>query len=231
MNYKDFNDFELLDNIYSLNEDANEILLYKYRPLIVNVAKKMIKYCSGGVDLNDLIQEGMLGLNEAINAFREDKDTNFGTYAKLCIERKMISIVKSTRTYKNKILNESVSLEDELELNHEKFLADNTSDPFSMISENEYEEKVLNDFTLKKILGDNSQNPENLIVDVESMKELLNVLDDELSDFEKQVFELKKNDFNYKEIADILDKDPKAIDNAIQRIKTKLKKVMSEIDE
>ena len=201
MNYKDFNDFELLDNIYSLNEDANEILLYKYRPLIVNVAKKMIKYCSGGVDLNDLIQEGMLGLNEAINAFREDKDTNFGTYAKLCIERKMISIVKSTRTYKNKILNESVSLEDELELNHEKFLADNTSDPFSMISENEYEEKVLNK------------------------------LDNELTDFEKQVFELKKNDFNYKEIADILDKDPKAIDNAIQRIKTKLKKVMSEIDE
>lgn len=201
MNYKDFNDFELLDNIYSLNEDANEILLYKYRPLIVNIAKKMIKYCSGGVDLNDLVQEGMLGLNEAINSFRDDKEANFGTYAKLCIERKMMSIVKSTRTYKNKILNESVSLEDEIELNHEKFLADNTNEPFEMISEHEYEKKVL-----KK-------------------------LDLELTDFEKQVFELKKNGFDYKEIADMLDKEAKAIDNAIQRIKIKLKKIISDTNE
>ena len=45
MNYKNFNDYELLDYIYSCNEDANEILLYKYRPLIVNIAKKMLKFC------------------------------------------------------------------------------------------------------------------------------------------------------------------------------------------
>ena len=76
MNYKNFNDYELLDYIYSCNEDANEILLYKYRPLIVSIAKKMLKYCNGGVDLNDLVQEGMLGLNDAINSFRDDKEFN-----------------------------------------------------------------------------------------------------------------------------------------------------------
>ena len=122
MNYKNFNDYELLEYIYSCNEDANEILLYKYRPLIVNVAKKMIKYCSGGVDLNDLIQEGMLGLNDAINSFREDKETNFGTYARLCIERRIYSLAKSTRAYKNKILSESFSIQDDEDFVIDRFL-------------------------------------------------------------------------------------------------------------
>ena len=196
MNYKDFNDYELLDHIHSCNEDANEIMIYKYRPLTVNLAKKLIKYCNGGIDLNDLIQEGLVGLNEAVNSFREDKETNFGTYAKLCIERRMYSLVKSTRTYKNKILNESISLEDEDENNIDRFLIDNSNNPSDMVEENDYQEKVLN------------------------------ALNNQLTDLEKQVFELKKNDFNYKEIAEILDKDPKVIDNTIQRIKAKLKKIM-----
>ena len=199
MNYKDFNDYELLDHIYSCDEDANEIMIYKYRPLTVNLAKKLIKYCNGGIDLNDLIQEGLVGLNEAINNFREDKETNFGTYVKLCIQRRMYSVVKSTRTYKNKILNESISLEDEEDTNIDRFLIDNSNNPSDMLEENAYQEEIL-----KK-------------------------LNEQLTDLERQVFELKKNYFNYKEIADILEKDPKVIDNTIQRIKTKLKKIMKEI--
>ena len=198
MNYKNFNDYELLDYIYSCNEDANEILLYKYRPLIVSIAKKMLKYCNGGVDLNDLVQEGMLGLNDAINSFRDDKETNFGTYARLCIERRIYSLAKSTRTYKNKILNESISIEDEDDLTIDRFLMDNSSNPDSMISENDFQ----NDIITK--------------------------LEGQLTDLEKRVLELKKNDFNYKEIADILEKEPKAIDNALQRIKAKLKNIMRE---
>ena len=199
MNYKDFNDYELLDHIYSCDEDANEIMIYKYRPLTINLAKKLIKYCNGGIDLNDLIQEGLVGLNEAINTFREDKETNFGTYARLCIERRMYSVVKSTRTYKNKILNESISLEYEDDVNIDRFLIDNSNNPSDMLEENAYQE------------------------------EILNKLNEQLTDMEKQVFELKKNYFNYKEIADILDKEPKVVDNTIQRIKTKLKKIMKEI--
>ena len=198
MNYKNFNDYELLDYIYSCNEDANEILLYKYRPLIVSIAKKMLKYCNGGVDLKDLVQEGMLGLNDAINSFRDDKETNFGTYARLCIERRIYSLAKSTRTYKNKILNESISIEDEDDFTIDRFLMDNSSNPDSMISENDFQ----NDIITK--------------------------LKSQLTDLEKRVLELKKNDFNYKEIADILEKEPKAIDNALQRIKNKLKNIMRE---
>lgn len=198
MNYRDFNDYELLDQVYSCNEDANEIIIYKYRPLIVNLATQYIKLCHGGVDLNDLIQEGMLGLNDAINTFREDKETNFGTYARLCIKRKIISLVKSTRTQKNMILNDSIPIEIDDEHSFDKFLMDNRLDPSSVIIESTHEQ------------------------------ELINKLNQQLTDFEKQVFELKLEGFSYKEISDILDKDTKSIDNAIQRIKNKLKKILTD---
>ena len=198
MNYKNFNDYELLNNIHSCCEDSNEILLYKYRPLIINVSKKLIKYCNGGVDINDLIQEGMLGLNEAINNYREDKEANFGTYARICIERKIFSLVRSTRTYKNKILNESLSLEDEEDLFIDRFLIDNEFNPDVMVEDKEYQ------------------------------KDILKKLDEQLTSYERQVFTLKQDYFDYKEIADILEKEPKAIDNALQRIKIKLKNIMKE---
>lgn len=199
MNYKNFNDYELLDQIYSCNEDANEIMLYKYRPLIVSIATKYIPLCQGGVDLNDLIQEGMLALNEAVNTFREDKETNFGTYARLCIKRKIISLVKSTKTQKNMFLNDSVSIEDDDNNLFDRFLMDNSLDPGSVIIENVYEQ------------------------------ELIEKLNEQLTDLEKQVFELKLDGFEYKEIADILEKDSKSIDNAIQRIKSKLKNIIEKL--
>ena len=195
MNYKEFNDYGLLDQIHSCGEDANEILLYKYSPLIVSLATKMIKYSAGGLDLNDLIQEGLLGLNEAINTYRDDKNANFGTYAKLCIQNRLISVIKSTKTNKNKILNESISIENEDE-NIGRFVIDNKNNPLT----NLYEDEEISSLTDKLL--------------------------QQLTDLEKEVFELKINDFNYREIADLLDKDPKSIDNAIQRIKTKLKNIL-----
>jgi len=200
MNYKNFNDYELLDQIYSCNEDANEIMLYKYRPLIVSIATKYIYLCQGGVDLNDLIQEGMLALNEAVNTFREDKETNFGTYARICIKRKIISLVKSTKTQKNMFLNDSISIEDDDNNLFDRFLMDNSLDPGSVIIENVYEQ------------------------------ELIEKLNEQLTDLEKQVFELKLDGFEYKEIADILEKDSKSIDNTIQRIKTKLKNIIEKLN-
>lgn len=196
MNYKNFNDYELLDQIYSCNEDANEILIYKYRPLIVNLAQKFIVHCNGGVDLNDLIQEGMLGLNEAINSFREDREANFGTYARLCIQRRIVSLVKSTKTQKNMILNESFSIEDEDINLFERFLSDNSLNPSAMVEDYDYEQHIFSK------------------------------LEEQLTDLEKQVFELKKDGFEYKEISEILEKEPKSIDNAIQRIKSKLKNII-----
>ncbi|MBE6149900.1 MAG: sigma-70 family RNA polymerase sigma factor [Firmicutes bacterium] len=199
MNYKEFNDYELLDQIHSCSEDANEILLYKYRPLIVSIAKKYIKYSHGGVDLNDLIQEGLLGLNDAINSFRDEKNANFGTYAKICVQRKIANLIKSTMSYKNKILNDYIPIDND------------------------------EDEPIDYFLADNSKNPINMVEDYDFQNRLLDNLNEKLSDIEKEVFELKLSGFSYKEIANLLEKDSKSIDNCIQRIKTKFKKVLEEI--
>ena len=202
MEYKDYNDYELLNYVSENNDEANEILYNKYLPLIQTKAKKMYKYCSNkGLEINDLIQEGMIALNHAIETFDDTKDTTFYTYAKTCIERRIISEVIATRRLKHKILNESVSLE----------------------IANEKGEEV----NIENLLGDNSYNPEQIIIDCEINKEFIEQIKAMLTDYEEQVFDLKINNFSYKEIAEILERSPKAVDNAIQRIRIKIREYLN----
>lgn len=200
MNYKDYNDFELLSYVSENNEEASEVLFEKYHPLINATANRLFCYCKNtGLEINDLTQEGMLGLNLAITSFDNDKEASFYTYAKKCIERKMISLVVGARRLKHKFLNESLSLE---------------------LSDEETKTYIV-----EKNLEDNSYNPEEILLNTESVEELIKEVSSTLTDFEVQVFELKLNGFEYKEIAEILDKDTKSIDNALQRIKSKIKKI------
>ena len=201
MQYREYNDYELLNYISENNEEANEILFEKYKPLIVNISNKLYKYCKNkGLELNDLIQEGMLGLNLALKIYDQNKDASFYTYARKCIERKIISLVVSTCRLKHKILNDSVSFE----------IKTNETDVFEMV------------------VGDNSYNPEDMMINYETETEIIEKAHNLLTDLEKQVFDLKISGFNYKEIAEILEKDPKTIDNAIQRLKQKMKKAISD---
>lgn len=195
MDYKDFNDYELLNYISEGNEDANNIIIKKYEPLINKIATKMIPYCkNNGLEKSDLIQEGMIGLNHAIEKYHEQKDVLFYTYAKKCIERKIISVVLGSNRNKNKILNESISYDDD---------------------EN----------SLLKIIKSEALSPEEELINIELEEDLLKKIKEVLTDFEDQVFSLLICGFKYKEIAEILDKDDKSIDNAIQRIKNKIKNV------
>ena len=196
MNYKDFNDFELLDYIYSNNEDASEIMLYKYRPLIVSIAQKYVKH-NKTLDLNDLVQEGMLALNDAVMSFNDEKDANFGTFAKICIERRISTFVKGINRNKHKILNESISYDIEDE-----------------------------DATFDKFLVDNSHEPLSLVTNQEWAKILIDKINNHLSNNEKEIFNLKLQGYNYNEIALKLNKTPKSIDNALQRIKNKVKSLL-----
>lgn len=201
MQYREYNDYELLNYISENNEEANEILFEKYKPLIVNISNKLYKYCKNkGLELNDLIQEGMLGFNLALKKYDQNKDASFYTYARKCIERKIISLVVSTCRLKHKILNDSVSFE----------IKTNETDVFEMV------------------VGDNSYNPEDMMINYETETEIIEKAHNLLTDLEKQVFDLKISGFNYKEIAEILEKDPKTIDNAIQRLKQKMKKAISD---
>lgn len=196
--YDKYNDYELLSYISECNEDATDILLKKYEPLIVSTAKKLLKGMENfGLDINDLVQEGRLGLLNASETFTESKDTLFYTYAKTCIERKMYDLVKSTRRAKHKILNESIPID---------------------VDDDKGEYKEL-DYLLK----DETENPEQLLLNEEGKKELQNIINSKLNDIEIQVLELKLKGFENKEISEILDCDYKKIDNTLQRIKQKLK--------
>ena len=196
MEYRDYNDNELISYIAEGNEDANNLLIEKYKPLITKMALKVLPYCtSNGLELSDLVQEGMIGLNHAIERYHERKDILFYTYARLCIKRKMLSVAACSNRTKNRILNESVSYDDD-------------------------ETKLI------KVLKDNNPSPEEVIIDLEYQRDLIDKIKLELTDFENQVFDLLISGFTHQEIADLLDKDKKSIENAIQRIKVKIKKVL-----
>lgn len=199
MNYKDFNDFELLDYIYGQNEDANEILLYKYRPLIVSIAKKY-QPKDGTFDLNDLVQEGMLALNSAITNYNDSKNANFGTFAKLCIERRIANYIRSFRRDKNKVLSEAISYDLEEDNSMDKFLADRSLEPLTVVT------------------------------NLEDDKLLVEQINKDLTKLEQEVFQLKLKGYDYKEIAKRLNKSPKAVDNTIQRIKVKIKNILDYFD-
>ena len=195
MDYKTLNDYELISYINDQNEEANNLLIKKYEPLISKIANKMIISCPNtGLDINDLIQEGRIGLNHAVSYFDSNKDITFYTYAKKCIERKMISVIVATKRLKYKVLNESLSYD-----------IDN------------------DDYNFENLLKDNSSNPENIIINSDSEALLIDKIKSHLTDFENEVFDLLIASFNYKEIAIMLDKNKKQVDNAIQRIKNKVK--------
>ena len=198
MNYKDFNDYELLNYVREGNEEANNIIIKKYEPLINKIALRMLSYCkNNGLDQNDLVQEGMIGLNHAIDRYQERENILFYTYAKKCIERKMLSVIISANRSKHKILNESISYDDE--------------------------ENLLN-----KLIKSNTPSPEEEVLNFEIEENLLNDIKKVLTNFEEEVFELLISGFTYKEIAKILDKDQKSIDNARERIKAKIRKLLNE---
>lgn len=195
--YNDLNDYEIISYISEKNEEANDIIFEKYKPLIIDRANKLFIYCKNcGAEVNDLIQEGMVGLSDAIKSFSEAKEVSFYTYASKCINHKIISYIVKSRRLKNKILNNSL------------FLELNLQDESNLYGKN---------------LADNSYNPEEILMNEESKKEILDIIDKYLTDIEKEVINLKINGFKYKEIADILGKDMKFIDNCIQKSKAKIR--------
>ncbi len=201
MDYRDYNDYELISYINENNEEANNILIKKYEPLIHSIANRMLKSCPYiGLDESDLVQEGMIGLNHAISYFNEQRDIIFYTYAKACIERKMINTIIAAKRLKHRALNESISL--------------NVDDE---------------DISFDKILKDEQSNPERIVVDEVETEKLIEAIRLTLTDFELQVFELMLSYFKYGEIAEILDKDKKQVDNAMQRIKNKVREKLIEI--
>lgn len=201
MKYKEYNDNEIINYISEGNEEAINLIYEKYKPLISKIATRLYKkYCANtGLEINDLEQEGMVALSSAINYYQDSKDACFYTYAKTCIERKIISAVIGARRQKHKILNDSISFEV------------NIGDT---------------DLNLNLILKDEKNIPENIVIGRESNKELMEKIEKVLTDFELKVLQLRMDGFDYKQISEIVEKDTKAVDNAIYRIRNKIKKII-----
>lgn len=173
-------------------EEIQDYILDKYKPLVRKRANAM--YLIGG-DTDDLIQEGMIGLFKAIRDFRPDKDSSFYHFARLCVERQMYTAIEASRRKKHAPLNSYVSLYDDSD---EKGVA------------------------LADILaGGKEGDPEYLLIDRENVNQKLCALSKSLSKMERQVFDYMLEGMNYRQIAEKMGKSPKAIDNAIQRMKGK----------
>mgnify|MGYP004481663699 CR=1 FL=1 len=186
-------------NLAQKREDAAmEYLLEKYKPLVRQKTRKL--FLIDG-DKDDLIQEGMIGLFKAVRDYQVGKDAAFRTFADLCISRQLYSAIKKSNRLKNQPLNSYVSI---------------YSDEFSDADE------LAGDRTVISSGSDNIANPEAIVIGRENAIDMQNKMFDKLSKMEREVLKRYLEGMTYQEIAADMEKSPKSIDNALQRIKGKI---------
>lgn len=203
MEYKEYSDSYLMDMINESSEEAKDLLYDKYKYIIDIVIKKYTRVANMlGIDGSDLTQEALVGFSDALNRFRDDKDASMATFITRCVERRLQVCLIKAKTLKNKLLNESLSLD---------YIPNDDISP------------------LLEMLSDNSQNdPLINISKEEEYQELILKIKEALSDKEYEVYSLLANGLNYREISEILDLEPKQVDNTIQRLKNKIKKILND---
>lgn len=196
--YPQMSDDELIALSQAGDDTALETVLVRYQPLVY---KKSRPYYLAGGDDDDVIQEGLIGLYKAVMSFDKSKFPLFNVFAGVCIERRILSAVKKASRLKHNPLNSYVSL----------------SEPD--LSENTNAGGVLCDDA-------STTNPEKILIEKENVQGLEGKINNALSSFEMEVLQSSLNGNSYKETADIIGRDVKAVDNAMQRIKKKLERVL-----
>lgn len=205
--YEQLSDEELIARLRDGESKIVDYLMDKYKGLVRKNAHSMFII---GADKDDLIQEGMIGLFKAIRDYDYGYGASFMTFADICVTRQMYNAVEAGSRKKHGPLNSYVSLSE--------------SESFSELdADSENGGKSVMDALL--LLSDKS--PEELIIDKENTQSLEKKINEALSDFERQVLNLHLTGLGYVEIARILGKDEKSADNALSRIKTKVKKILS----
>ncbi len=187
---------ELLEKAKNNDREAIEKLLDEHKNII---DAKVSKYYVQGMEKDDLYQEASIAFLDCIKNFDIEKNDNFPAFASICIERRLITLLSSSQRQKYMALNTSLSL-----------------DNFMFVSD---EDKVL----FLDILECETDSTEEKILKAERMKEFKTAAENILSDFEFKILNEYLKGFTYKEMAEAFDTNEKAIDNAIQRIRNKLK--------
>ncbi len=202
--YEGLSDVELIMKSRDGNSEVTDYLMEKYKDLVRNKARSMYIL---GADNDDLIQEGMIGLFKAVRDYDAGRDASFYTFAELCISRQMYTAVQASRRKKHIPLNNYISLYGNI--------SDNTQD----------DEKYLID----ALPQSGSLSPEEMIIDRENVEGLEQKIEESLSPFEKQVLDLYITGMSYVQIAKVLGKDEKSTDNALSRLKSKIKKILKDM--
>ena len=192
MEFEKMSENDIINLAQNKEDSAMEYLLEKYKPLVRQKTRKL--FLIDG-DKDDLIQEGMIGL------FKAGKDAAFRTFADLCISRQLYSAIKKSNRLKNQPLNSYISI---------------YSDEFNDADE------LAGDRTVISSGSDNIANPEAIVIDRESAVDMQNQMFDKLSKMEREVLKRYLDGMTYQEIAADMEKSPKSIDNALQRIKGKI---------
>ncbi|MCL5036866.1 MAG: RNA polymerase sporulation sigma factor SigH [Chloroflexi bacterium] len=194
-------DEELVQQAKRGDEVATEFIINKYKNFVRVKAKS---YFLVGADREDIIQEGMIGLFKAIRDFRPDKLSSFRAFAELCITRQIITAIKTATRQKHIPLNSYISLN-------------------KPVYDDDSERTMLDVLSGTKIM-----DPEQVFIDHELSDDLRDKIKENLSELESQVLVAYLEGESYQEMAKKLDRHVKSIDNALQRVKRKIEKTLSD---
>lgn len=197
VNYEALTDEQLIVLAQNGDNGAVDFIVGKYKGF---VEIRSIPYFIAGGERDDLVQEGLIGLYKAIKSYSKGKNANFKTFAEICVVRQMISAVKSSTRKKNSPLNHYISIH-------------TSEDEADTIS--------------SKLVDVKNSNPESMLIEREAADGIESKIFSVLSDFESEVLGYYLSGISYKEIAKILGKTPKAVDNALFRIKKKIEKYIN----
>ena len=192
----------LIDMLSDANEDVRDSLYEKYLPTIKFVVKKFIGNAKKlGLEQSDLMQEANVAFTDAINTYDQSKEASLQTFIVICVQRRLSNVISKAQTIKSKMEQQNLSLD------------------------YDYDEEGL---PLKEVLGSDLSDPSLKYSEKETMEELKRKIKEQLSPLELEVFSYMINGLNYQEIAEILDKSPKQIDNTMQRVRAKARALLKE---
>ncbi len=199
--YEAMGDEDLVEIARAGSKRALDFLMVKYKNFVKAKARS---YFLVGADREDIVQEGMIGLYKAVRDFRPEKLSSFKVFAELCIQRQIITAIKTATRQKHIPLNSYVSLNKPI-----------------------YDEE--SDRTLMDVLeGSHISNPEQLLISREEFNQIEKRMGEMLSDLEWQVLMAYLDGKSYQEIADQIGRHVKSVDNALQRVKRKLEQYLLE---
>ncbi|MCB7521531.1 sigma-70 family RNA polymerase sigma factor [[Clostridium] hylemonae] len=195
--YETMTDEQLIRNLRAGDKAIVDYIMDKYKNLVRKEANAM--YLLGGEN-DDLIQEGMIGLFKAVEDYDVEQQASFFSFARLCITRQMYSAIEASRRKKHSPLNSYISL---------------------------YDQEDEKGSLLETMEAGGESNPEELFLSKEYVSLLESELEEQLSDLESRVLCLHLMGTDYRTIAKLIDKSPKTVDNALQRIKSKTEKILA----